>query len=109
MNTSAVFVMVLALLQVSCGRPLAPPTPSAAPSRAYGTTPRGEVVPQKGELPPHPEVTSEEHERLLRGTEIEDQNAVDNNAPSSPSLPPVSGPETNVVAPNASGSDQPAR
>ena len=109
MNTNAVFVMVLALLLVSCGQPLAPPTPLAAPSRAQGTTTRGEVVPQKGELPPHPEVTSEEHERLLRGTEVEDQNAVDNNPPGPPGIPPVPGPKTNVVAPNASGSDQPAR
>lgn len=71
MNTHTVLVLVLTSLLVNCARPPVPLTPLAVPSEAQGTVTHEEVVPEKGELPPHPELTQEERERLLQGTERE--------------------------------------
>ena len=77
MSTETVFLVVVALAVLSCNQPLAgfqsperlvPSPSSAAPSQAPGTITHGQVVPNKGELPSHPEVTPEESERLLKGT-----------------------------------------
>ena len=77
MNTGRVLVVVIALLLVNGGEPPAGPLSvqqpapsalSAAPSQVHGRVTDGQVVPDKGELPPAPELTPEERERLLRGT-----------------------------------------
>jgi hypothetical protein len=83
-------------------------TRSAAPAPAPGTTTGEQVILHSGKLPPHPEVTPEESERLLQRTEREDPQGVDNNPPSPPGLPLIPGPETQV-APNPHDSGAPAR
>src|SRR5207249_11475584 len=76
MNTSAIFLVVVALLSANCGpatpgprsgeRPVAS-TPSATPTQEQGTTTEGQIFHEKGEFPPGPKLTPEEHERLLQG------------------------------------------
>lgn len=83
-------------------------TRSAAPAPAPGTTTGEQVILHSGKLPPHPEVTPEERERLLQRTEREAPQGVDNNPPSPPGLPLIPGPET-PVAPNPHDSRSPAR
>ena len=77
MNTSAILLVVVALLSANCGPATAGPrsgerpvasTPSATPTQEQGTTTEGQIFPEKGEFPPGPKLTPEEHERLLQGT-----------------------------------------
>ncbi|MGH7753887.1 MAG: hypothetical protein ACREN5_13830 [Gemmatimonadales bacterium] len=68
---------VLAVLLAGCAQESAAPPGAARPDsaqsdgtrKAQGTTERGTVAPQPGEGPPHPGVSHEERERILRGTE----------------------------------------
>ncbi len=97
MNAEAVFLVVVALVVLSCHQPLAgprqstersvPSTSSTAPAQAQETSTPGQVVPQKGELPPHPEVTPEESERLLKGTMRKVPDAPQSDAAPSSSPP----------------------
>jgi len=96
MNTEAVFLVVAALFVKKYNQPLAgtrqstersvPSTSSTAPAQAQETSTPGQLVPQKGELPPHPEVTPEESERLLKGTmrKVPDDPQSDADPSSSP-------------------------
>lgn len=77
MNKGVLPLVVATLLLVPVGQLLARPRsaerlpPSAhrtMPSPAQGTTASGQVIPDKGELPPGPDLTPEERERLLQGT-----------------------------------------
>src|SRR5262245_31006152 len=106
MHRGWLLVMIMPLVLISyChlsagARPTAGPSPSTGPAEstpAEGTIATGLVIPEKGEALPHPEVTPEESERLLQGTQRLDPKAVDNNPPSPPGLPPVPGRETKVA------------
>ena len=81
MTLSAILLVVVTLLPANCGPATAGPrsgerpvasTPSATPTQqeqgTQGTTTEGQIFPEKGEFPPGPKLTPEEHERLLQGT-----------------------------------------
>ena len=77
MTLSAILLVVVTLLPANCGPATAGPrsgerpvasTPSATSSQEQGTTTEGQIFPEKGEFPPGPKLTPEEHERLLQGT-----------------------------------------
>jgi len=77
MTPSAILLVVVALLSANCGPATAGPrsgerpvasTPSAMPTQEQGITTEGQSFPEKGEFPPGPKLTPEEHERLLQGT-----------------------------------------
>ena len=97
MTPSAIFLVVVALLSANCGpatpgprsgeRPIAS-TPSATPTQEQGTTTEGQIFPEKGEFPPGPKLTPEEHERLLQGTRRRVPDASDSDADRS-NPPPI--------------------
>jgi hypothetical protein len=66
---------------------------SARPSHTEEVTPSGQVVPDKGPLPPQPELTPEERERLLQGVNkaVPDAPRSDAERPSQPAGPSVPG------------------
>jgi hypothetical protein len=75
LTTGTAFVLVLLL--AGCGEPPSIPPSAVGPdtsarpgSPAKGQTiEHGSVAPEKGEGPPGPELSPEQRERLLRGTE----------------------------------------
>ena len=95
MNTSAILLVVVALLSANCGpatpgprsgeRPVAS-TPSATPTQEQGITTEGQIFPEKGEFPSGPKLTPEEHERLLQGTRrrVPDASGSDADRPGPP-------------------------
>ena len=102
MTPSAILLVVVALLSANCGpatpgprsgeRPVAS-TPSATPTQQeqgitqeQGTTTEGQIFPEKGEFPPGPKLTPEEHERLLQGTRrrVPDASGSDADRPGPP-------------------------
>lgn len=76
------------------------PLPSDVRFLAQETVTSGQLVPDKGELPPGPELTPEERERLLQRTQRVEPNAVDNHLRNPPGLPLVPGRETKIVDPS---------
>ena len=79
MKTGAAISGVLALLWAACAQQSAAPLDAARPDpsaqlgggagEGHGTTERGTVTPGPGEGPAGPELSREERERILRGTE----------------------------------------
>lgn len=72
-------------------------TSPAPPPPAKGITASEQVTRDEGEQLPHPEVTPEESERLLKRTEREDPQAVDNSPQSPLGLPRVPGRQTKIA------------
>ena len=66
---------------------------TAKPSPIEEITPSGQVVPDEGPLPPQPELTPEERERLLQGVNklVPDAPRSDVERPSQPAGPSVPG------------------